>query len=106
MNSDFAPMIVSTVFILVSGAVLLLRPISKRLGAYLEVLAEDRRRAAASPLYDSERLAAVLETLDRRLARLEERQQFTEALLSRRQAPALSNHAEPVRIANESDREG
>jgi len=105
MNSDFAPMIVSTVLILVSGAVLLLRPISKRLGAYLEVLAEDRRRAVATQSHDPERLAAVLEALDRRLARLEERQEFTEALLSHRQAPRLSNHAEPVRIPNEPDRE-
>jgi len=87
-------MFVSTTLIVVTGAVLLLRPISKRLGMYLEVLAEERRRATLAPQPDNERLISVLETLDRRLARLEERQEFTEALLSHRRAAALSNHSE------------
>lgn len=61
-----------------------LRPIATRLGKYLEVLAEERRtlnRQSASP--DAERIVQVLETMDRRLAHLEERQAFTDALLSK-----------------------
>jgi len=87
--SDFAPMVVSVSLFLITGGVLILRPITKRLGVYLEVLAEERRRAVPPPARDDERLVAALEALDRRLARLEERQEFTDALLAHRQAATL-----------------
>jgi hypothetical protein len=42
---ELAPMLVAIFFIVTTGGVILLRPISKKLGTYLEVLAEERRRA-------------------------------------------------------------
>lgn len=101
MDPDFAPMLVSTVLIIVSGAVILLRPISKRLGVFLEVLAEERRRAAGMP-QNHEHLLATLESLDRRLTRLEERQEFTEALLLHRETPQLSRQTDARPPSTES----
>lgn len=83
-----APMIVTTTLILVTGVVILLRPISKRLGLYLEVLAEQHRQQLNQPQplsrEDATRLAGVLESMEERLARLEESQAFTEKLLVER----------------------
>lgn len=90
--NDVAPMILGVTFFLVTGLVILLRPISRRLGAFLEVLAEERRRALTEqPLSraDATRITQVLENLDDRLARLEERQEFTDRLLVDRPAAAL-----------------
>jgi hypothetical protein len=81
MPPDFAPMMLGMTLFLVSGAVILLRPITKRIGSLLEVMAEDRRRAKVVQPADTERIVNLLETLDQRIARLEERQEFTDALL-------------------------
>jgi hypothetical protein len=81
---DVAPMVVGLTFIIMGGLVVLLRPISKKLGNYLEVMAEAKRRSlAATPASsaDTARIVTVLDTLDRRLAHLEERQDFTDKLL-------------------------
>lgn len=79
-------MVVGVFFFVITGAVLLLRPITKRLGVYLEVLAEERRRAALQPpapdRVDMTRLAATLERIEDRLAQVERNQDFTEKLLS------------------------
>ena len=94
MNSaDIAPMAVAITFIVVTGLVVLLRPISKRLGVYLEVLAEERRRMmAAPPIPDnSDRIATLLESMDHRMARIEERQDFTDRLLVERPRQALKD---------------
>lgn len=77
-------MVLGVVFFVVTGGVLVLRPIAVRLGNYLEVLAEQKRALAQRPANaDSERLLQLLETMDQRLVHLEERQAFTDALLSR-----------------------
>ena len=92
--NDVAPMVIGVTFIVVTALVLLLRPIAKRLGAYLEVLAEERRRELASnPLdrADTARIATLLETMDQRLAHLEERQEFTDKLLAERPQQALKS---------------
>lgn len=92
-SSDMAPMIVMVTGIIMTGLVLVLRPISKRLGVYLEVLAEERRRElAASPLdrRDAERIAQVLEAVDSRLQRIEERQDFTDKLFAERKQRELT----------------
>lgn len=81
-----APMVVSVVLIVTSGLVFLLRPIAKKLGNFLEVVAEEKRRQLApQPMAREEasQIAGVLETLDQRLARLEERQEFTDKLLEK-----------------------
>ena len=77
-----------------SGVVLVLRPISKRLGLFLEALADDRKRVAApAPAMDRadvDRMISAMESLDRRLTRIEERQEFTEALLHRAEPGQLT----------------
>jgi hypothetical protein len=85
--NDFAPMLIGIVLILTTGGVILLRPISKRLGAYLEVLAEERRQALQAPQTktDSTRMLALLESMDDRMSRLEDRQDFTDRLLTKRE---------------------
>jgi hypothetical protein len=85
--NDVAPMVIGVVFFVMSGVVLLLRPIATRLGKYLEVLAEERRRQLTqTPLSqtDSARIATLLESMDQRLAQLEDRQEFTDKLLGSR----------------------
>jgi len=84
MPGEFAPMIVGVTFIVMTSLVVLLRPISKKLGSYLEVIAEEKRRnlnASPTSREDTARIANVLDSLDRRLAHLEERQEFTDKLL-------------------------
>lgn len=75
-----APMIASVVFILTTGGVLVLRPITKRLGHLLEVMARER---AALPADELRRLRETMDTVNQRMALLEERQDFTERLLER-----------------------
>jgi hypothetical protein len=85
--NDVAPMVVGIFFFVTVGAVILLRPITKRLGSYLEVLAEERRRSLTQqPLdrSDTTRLTTALESLENRLAQLEEHQDFTNRLLAER----------------------
>ena len=83
---DVAPMVIMVTGTIVGGLVVLLLPISRRLGKYLEVLAEERRREMnASPMdrSDMARIAQVLETVDARLQRLEDKQDFTDKLLQK-----------------------
>jgi len=78
--NDIAPMIVGTTLILVTGGVVLLRPLTKRLGDYLETLTRARRapQAAIEP-----RIVETLERMEERLRMLEDRQDFTDSLLNR-----------------------
>lgn len=76
-----APMIVGVVFFLTAGGVLVLRPIAKRLGDLLEVMAREK---AALPTDEIRRLRETMETVNHRMALLEERQDFTERLIGRR----------------------
>lgn len=81
------PALTFSLFILVGGLVILLRPITKRFGSYLEVLVEERRRRLDGRLMareDTARMTALLEAVDQRLAQLEERQEFTDRLLTER----------------------
>ena len=83
-----APMFVAVVFIVTSGTVILLRPLSKRLGNLLEVMATERRNP---PLASEEvsRLRDTIETLEGRLTLMEERQEFTDQLLRSAEAGLL-----------------
>jgi hypothetical protein len=84
---DIAPVMLGMVLMVTTGLVLILRPISKRLGLFLEAMAEERKRVhapqPAMDRLDTERMLSAMENLDRRLSRIEERQEFTEALLHR-----------------------
>jgi hypothetical protein len=69
---DLAPMLVMMTLIITTGGVLLLRPITKKLGTFLEVLAEERRQAlqkSATPREsaDQARMLSILETMDERM---------------------------------------
>ena len=89
-SSDIAPMVVAVFLIVSVAATILLRPITKKLGTYLEFLAEERRRSLSEqPLdrSDSTRLTAAVEALESRLALLDQNQDFTNRLLSDRAEP-------------------
>ncbi len=73
-----APMIVSVVFILTVGGVLVLRPIAKRVSDLLELYARDRSAGIES---DVHQIRDLLETMNARLQLMEDRQDFTERLI-------------------------
>jgi len=78
--NDVAPMIIAATLILVGGGVALLRPITKRLGDYLETITRAGRQ---QPPALEPRVVETLERIEDRLRLLEERQDFTDALLRR-----------------------
>jgi hypothetical protein len=83
-----APMVMGIVMFLTIGGVLVLRPIAKHLGAYLEALT--RQHLEGGPREDVSQLRDILDTMNQRLTLMEERQDFTERLLeerSRRELP-------------------
>jgi hypothetical protein len=83
MNSgDIVSLSVMVTAILTTGGVLILRPISKRLGALLEVMTQQKLRSANTDPNDSHRIRELLVSIDSRLNVLEERQDFAEALIS------------------------
>ena len=77
-----APMIMSIVLFLTVGGVLVLRPISKHLGAYLEALT--RQQLEPGGREDLHQIRDSLDTISQRLHLLEERQDFAERLLESR----------------------
>ena len=74
-----APMIMTIVLILTVGGVMVLRPIAKRVGDLLEVYAKERQDGLQG---DVHHVRDLLETMNARLQLLEERQDFTERLLT------------------------
>jgi hypothetical protein len=74
-----APMIVTIVLALTVGGVLVLRPIAQRIGDLLEAYARDRHEGLEG---DVSQVRDLLETMNARLHLLEERQDFTERLLT------------------------
>ena len=93
--NDVAPMVMGLTLIVVMGGVLVLRPFAKRLGLYLEDLVESRKAERALPSPDS-RLVEVVERLEERVRFLEQRQDFTDSMLSSgtgRRSLREANHA-------------
>ena len=74
--------LMTVVVVLTIGGIILLRPISKHLGQYLEAKANERKALGQRAPEDWDRLFATLEGLATRMDTLEERQDFTERLLS------------------------
>ncbi|MBT3327289.1 MAG: hypothetical protein HN396_13715 [Gemmatimonadales bacterium] len=72
-----APMIVSIVFILTVGGVLVIRPIAKRISGLLELYARDKTTGIEN---DVHQVRELLETMNTRLQLMEERRDFTEKL--------------------------
>ena len=74
----------TTVAVLVSiGGVILLRPISKQLGLYLQAKAQAGKALGERSPEDWDRLFTALDNLTGRLENLEDRQDFTEKLLAK-----------------------
>lgn len=88
MSDALFLMIVMVTAILTTGGVLILRPIAKRLGGFLEAVTQAKLRP--SPDADLARIAEVLSSIDGRLNQLEERQDFAEALISASDPKMLS----------------
>ena len=74
-----APMIVAVVLILTVGGVAVLRPIAKRVSDLLELYARDRQSGLEN---DVGQIRDLLETMNARLQLIEERQDFTDRLLT------------------------
>ena len=83
-----APMVVAVVLILTVGGVLVLRPIAKRISELLELYARDRSSGLQNEV---SQVRDLLETMNARLELLEDRQDFTERLLTEKgeKAPQL-----------------
>jgi hypothetical protein len=75
-----APMAVAIVLILTVGGVAILRPIAKRAGELLEAMAAEKRDPKRV-VDETRRVVELLETLNARIERIEERQEFTDSLL-------------------------
>lgn len=85
--SDLAPFMLAMTLILCTAGVIILRPLTKRLGDSIE--ARHRERAAQSQLPSAEidRLTEVVSRLTDRIESLEERQEFAERLLDSLERP-------------------
>ena len=79
-----APMVVAVVLIITGGGVLILRPIAKRISELLELYARDRSEGLER---DVAQMRELMETMHARFQLLEERQDFTERLLSSGREP-------------------
>ncbi|HEX8243494.1 MAG TPA: hypothetical protein VF541_08365 [Longimicrobium sp.] len=81
-SGDIVALTVMVTAIVTTGGVLIFRPISRRLGALLEVMTQQKLRAANTDPHDTNRIRELLVSIDSRLTMLEERQDFAEALIS------------------------
>ncbi|MCG6957531.1 MAG: hypothetical protein LJF04_16195 [Gemmatimonadetes bacterium] len=77
--AEIAPMIVGVVLILTVGGVMVLRPIAKRIGDLLELYARDKQAGLEGEVHQ---VRDLVETMNARLQLLEERQDFTDRLLT------------------------
>lgn len=93
---DIAPVLVTMTLAVVTGGVLILRPITKKIGSLIEVAIEERRRRFAAPQTpEMPRLVELLEGIDERLSSLEEKQRFTDAILHAEAVPVLPRSTKP-----------
>jgi hypothetical protein len=74
-----APMVVAVVAILTVGGVAVLRPIAKRMSELIDLYARDRQSGLQGEV---SQMRDLLETMNARLQLMEDRQEFTERLLS------------------------
>lgn len=92
-SDDIAILAVMITAILTTGSVLILRPITKRLGGLLEVLTQHKLKLSNTDPYDMVRIRESLASIDGRLSTIEERQDFAEALISAGDTRMLSIQA-------------
>ena len=65
------------------GGVILLKPLMRNLGNFLEAKADEKKGLLGGSPEDWDRILGSLEVLDERVQAIEERQDFTEKLLSK-----------------------
>ncbi len=75
-----APMIFAIILTLTIGGVILLKPIANKLGQFLEAMAKERSEPQLNDQLGH--IRDLVETTNARLTLLEERQDFTDALLN------------------------
>ncbi|MBI4538381.1 MAG: hypothetical protein HY704_02560 [Gemmatimonadetes bacterium] len=94
MWGNLAPMLLGIVLVLTVGGVILLRPLASRLGDLLEVRTQERL-GGRGPGQERElaRIRELMESINQRLALLEERQDFTDALLRNPERARLESGA-------------
>lgn len=80
MQDQLAVVIILCTAMVTGAGVVLLAPITRRLGAYFDAMAQARLRAPAEG--ELARIREVLSSIDGRLDNIEERQDFAEALIS------------------------
>lgn len=80
MSPATAVTIVLVTGIVTTGAVLIFRPLARRLETLLQAMADERARPQGA--HDLAQIRDILTGMDSRLAMLEERQDFAEALIS------------------------
>jgi hypothetical protein len=83
--SDLAPLIIGVAITLAVAGVLILRPLTKRLGDLIEATARDRRLQVKDEAL--QRLTHVVGQLADRIEHLEERQDFAEQVLASHEQP-------------------
>lgn len=87
MDASIAPMVVMVTGIVTAGGVLILRPLTKRLADLLEVMTRERRLPDRGA--EIAQLRDLMQRMDARISLMEERQDFSEALLSPGDRPRL-----------------
>lgn len=95
MSETFYLALVMITITLTVGGIMILGPIAKQLGAYLEAATQARLRG--TPEADMARIHDLLSSIDARLNQIEERQDFAEALISASD-PKLLSIPTPVRV--------
>ena len=95
-----AGMLFSLLMVLVIGGLILLFPISRRLGKFLEIRIDERMEWDTLPKEAFNELMGVVEELQNEVQRLSERQQFVERLLEPGRKP------EPMERGGETESGG
>jgi hypothetical protein len=80
------PTVVAVVLILTCGGVAILRPLAKKGGELMEAIAREKREPPRPRSLDDHRIVELLEAINHRLEKVEERQDFTDSLLTRPRA--------------------
>ena len=79
-----AGMIFTLIFTILIGGFILLFPVTRRLGLFLESKLQDKKSDTQDQLAETQQLRELLRSLEAQVKLLNERQEFTEQLLSKR----------------------
>jgi hypothetical protein len=89
---DVLPVVLGMTLMLCTAGVLILRPLTKRLGDLIETRTRERQAQAQIGPQELDRLADVVGRLTDRIESLEERQDFSERLLASLERPEPKAH--------------